>query len=86
MAGEFDQTISIELKRDEAIVLLWYLTREIWNDEHRKLAASYIHPAEPHSLEALLQELVAPLADTGSPSAAGIELRAREHLLKRHVS
>ncbi len=85
MVDEFDQTISIKLKRDEAIVLLWYLSREIWNEDQRNLAATFIDPAEPHSLQALLQELVAPLTDTGSPSALGIELLARKHLLRRNT-
>ena len=50
MLLELDQTISVQLKRDEAIVLLWYLSREIWNEDHLNLAASFIDPAEPHTL------------------------------------
>jgi hypothetical protein len=77
----FDESISVSLKRDEAIVLLWYLTREVWNETN--LRASYVHPAERHSLESLIQELFPPLMDTGAPDAAGIEVAARDHLLRR---
>jgi hypothetical protein len=81
--GRFEEPVSITLKRDEAIVLLWYLTRELWNEDERNLRASFVHPAEPHSLEALLQELIPPLMDTGAPDADEIEIAARDHLLRR---
>jgi hypothetical protein len=81
--GRFEEPISITLKRDEAIVLLWYLTRELWNEDERSLRESFVHPAEAHSLRALLQELIPPLMDTGAPDAAGIEIAARDHLLRR---
>jgi hypothetical protein len=42
--GRFEEPISITLKRDEAIVLLWYLTRELWNEDERNLRASFVHP------------------------------------------
>lgn len=79
----FEELISITLKRDEAIVLLWYLTRELWNEDEKNLRASFVHAAEPHSLRALLQELIPRLKDTGAPDAQGIEIKAREHLLGR---
>ena len=79
----FDEKISITLQRDAAIVQLWYLTRELWNEGESKLYASFVHPAEPHGLHALLQELIHPLMDTGAPDAEGIEHAAREHLLSR---
>jgi hypothetical protein len=42
--------------------------------------------ASPRSiLLALHQELFRPLMDTGGPSAKGIEIARREHLLKRHT-
>lgn len=81
--NRFHDTISIPLKRDEAIVLLWYLSRELWNEGEKNLRASFVHAAEAHSLRALLQELIPPLMDTGAPSAAGIEHAARAHLLSR---
>jgi hypothetical protein len=81
--GRFEEPVSVTLKRDEAIVLLWYLTRELWNEHERNLRASFVHPAEAHSLKALLQELIPPLLDTGAPDAAGIEIAARDHLLRR---
>ena len=80
----FDETITVTLKRDEAVVLLWYLTRELWNENKKNLRASFLHAAEPHGFEALLQELIPPLMDTGAPAAAGIENAARDHLLRRH--
>jgi len=79
----FDEEVPITLRRDEAIVLLWYLTRELWNEKN--LSTSFVHEAEPHSLDALLQELIPPLMDTGTPDAEGIEFRARDHLLARHT-
>jgi hypothetical protein len=82
--GQFDKPISLVLKRDEAIVLLWYLTRELLNEDQKNLRTSFIHSAEPHSLHALLQELIPPLMDTGAPQASGIEDAARSHLLERH--
>ena len=27
----FDEKVSIDLQMDEAVVLLWYLSREVWN-------------------------------------------------------
>ncbi len=87
MAADYrlDESITLKLQRDEAIVLFWYLTRELWVKEDNKLSASFIHPAEVHSLDALVQQLFPPLMDTGSPDAAGIEIAAREHLLKRYT-
>jgi hypothetical protein len=80
----FDDDITVKLKRDEAIVLFWYLTRELWNKNGETLQPSFVHEAESHSLHALMQELIRPLMDTGAPDAAGIEDAAREHLLNRH--
>ena len=51
----FDETIDLKLQRDEAIVLFWYLSREL---DKTHLDGSFIHPAEAHSLHALLQELI----------------------------
>ncbi|HLQ90946.1 MAG TPA: hypothetical protein VK148_13010 [Xanthobacteraceae bacterium] len=82
----FDETITIKLKRDEAIVLFFYLSRELHAvAEEKNLRGSFVHAAEMHSLLCLHQELFRPLMDIGAPSAEGIELAAREHLLKRHV-
>jgi len=81
--SRFDEPITITLKRDEAIVLFWYLTRELWNAAESNLRATFVHAAESHSLEALLQELVPRLTDTGGPDAAGIEHAARDHLVQR---
>jgi hypothetical protein len=81
--SRFAESIIITLKRDEAIVLLWYLSRELWNEGEKNLRSSFVHAAEPHSLHALLQELIWPLKDTGAPDAKGIEQMARDHLLRR---
>jgi hypothetical protein len=79
---DFDRKISLNLQRDEAVVLLWYLTRELWGGE--RLTATCQHPSEPHALEALLQELIPPLLDTGDPKHAdAIHAAARDHLLQR---
>ena len=81
----FDETITIKLKRDEAIVLFVYLHRELYGvADGKNLKASFVHEAELHGLLALHQELLPPLIDV-RPSAEGIELAAREHLLKRHT-
>jgi hypothetical protein len=51
--GYFDESISLTLKRDEAIVLLWYLTRELRNENERNLQASFVHAAEPRVIALL---------------------------------
>lgn len=82
----FDETIALELKRDEAIVLFFYLHRELYMvADEKNLRASFVHDAEVHGLLALHQLLFRPLMDTGAPGAEGIELAAREHLLKRYT-
>ena len=80
-----DEQISLRLRRDEAIVLYEYLIRETWTKEEKNLRASFEHPAEPHSIQAVVQELIPNLIDTGSPEAAGIWAAAREHLLRRYT-
>jgi hypothetical protein len=81
----FGDAVTIKLKRDEAIVLFAYLARELYGvPDEKNLRASFIHPAKVHGLLALHQELFSPLMDTGGPRAEGIEVAAREHLLKRH--
>lgn len=77
----FDKSIIMNLKRDEAIVLAWYLERELVRENEKNLRASFIHAAEVHSLHALLQELMGTADEIDQ--IAGIELIAREHLLKR---
>jgi hypothetical protein len=79
----FDQKVAISLQRDEAIVLLHYLSREIWMQNEGRLNPSIEHPAEAHSLHALVQELLAPLMDTGGPDSAAIHARAKASLMNR---
>lgn len=86
----FDETIAIELKRDEAIVLFLYLHRELYGvADEKNLRGSFVHAAEAHSLLALHQMLFPPLVDIGVnktvEEADAIALAAREHLLKRHT-
>jgi len=82
----FDESIGINLDRDEAIVLFVYLHRELYGDaDGKNLRASFVHPAEEHGLLALHQELFRAVMDIGAPGNEGIELAAREHLLKRHT-
>ena len=82
----FDETITVKLKRDEAIVLFAYLDRELYRvADAKNLRGSFVHGAEEHGLLALHQELFGPLMDIGTPNAQGIEVKAREHLLKRHT-
>ena len=76
----FDERINISLRRDEAIVLANWLGREVHNYP-QKVRASFIHAAEEHSLLALLQEFWAATDDIDQ--IVGIEIIAREHLLKR---
>jgi len=81
---DFERKIDVSLQRDEAIVLYWYLTRVAPLHQDSPLAGTFEHPSEPHSLEALVQELVSPLMDTGHPETAdAIIAAAREHLLAR---
>jgi len=79
----FDERINLTLTRDEAIVLGWYLERELVTENEKNLRASFIHPAEAHSLHGLLQELYRSSDDIDQ--IAGIGVVAREHLLKRHT-
>ena len=82
-AYDFDATIAIKLRRDEAIVLQGYLVRELWRSDPGGLQSSITHPAEAHSLEGLLQELIQPLIDTGGPDSDAIHAAAVEHLMAR---
>ena len=82
----FDEKITIKLTRDEAIVLFAYLARELYDvADEKNLRASFVHAAEVHGLLALHQALWPTLLDIGMPGAEGIELQAREHLLKRYT-
>lgn len=79
-----NEKIAITLRRDEAIVLLWYLSREVWKARGERLRPTFEHPAEEHALEAALTALIPPLGDAGGPDdTTGIERAAREHLLRR---
>ena len=82
----FDEKVSIDLQMDEAVVLLWYLSREVWNRGMARLDGTFDHPAESHGVQALLQELARRLIHTGSERARGIEQAARESLMLRYRS
>lgn len=85
MAMRFDEKINLKLATDEAVVLLSFLSRELWNRNAERLAGSIEHPAEFHALHALLQELFPPLLWTGDPNAEDILPAARDSLLARHT-
>ena len=78
----FDEPIDISLRRDEAIVLAGWLGRELHNEPQKNVRASFVHPAEEHSLLALLHKLWRTSDDIDQ--IAGIDIMAREHL-KRHA-
>ncbi len=77
--------VTVDLRMDEAVVLLWYLSREVWNHNLSRLAATFDHPAERHGIQSLLQELATRLIHTGSERMDGIEDVARESLMRRHT-
>jgi hypothetical protein len=83
-ANELDRKITFSLHHDESIVLYRFLSREIWQHDEARLRSAYENPAESHSLQALLQELVSPLMDTGGADADQIYAAAANHLLRRH--
>ena len=81
---DFERKINVSLQRDEAIVLATFLGRELWKYDDARLKPTFEHPSEPHSLEALLQELIYPLMDTGHPEEHdAIVAAAQEHLMRR---
>src|SRR4051794_11060667 len=63
---------------DEAIVLLWYLSREVWNRGSSRLEGTFDHPAERHGVRALLQELAARLIKTARNACGTLSLRRGE--------
>ena len=81
----FDEKVSINLGMHEAVVLLWYLAREVWNGGSARLEGTFDHSAEHHSVQALLQELAARLIHTGGKEASQIEEGARESLMHRYA-
>jgi hypothetical protein len=82
----FDEKVSISLRMDEAVALFWYLSREVWNRGSARLEGTFDHPAEHHSVQALLQELAARLIHTGGNEASQIEQAARESVMHRYAS
>ncbi len=61
------------------------ISREVWNHNLSRLAATFDHPAERHGIQSLLQELATRLIHTGSERMDGIEDVARESLMRRHT-
>ena len=81
---EFDAKITIALTRDEAIVLRWFLSREIWNKGAERLRSAIEHPSEEHAFNGLLQAFAPPLFDTGDPKYADeIHTAAQAHHMAR---
>jgi len=81
----FDEEVIVNLRMDEAVVLLWYLSREVWNRGSVRLQGTFDHPAEHHSVQALLQELAVRLIHTGGKESSQIEQAARESLMHRYT-
>lgn len=79
-----NQPVRLNLATDEAVVMLWFLTRELWGDQDR-LAKCTEHPAEFHALHALLQELIQPLMWTGGTDSDEICRAARDSVMARHT-
>ena len=83
-AYDFTQKITLALPRDEAIVLLWHLTRELWGNHGGPLSRSFTNDAEAHALEGLLQELIQPLIDTGGENGEAIHAQAVRRVIDRY--
>ena len=81
----FDEKVSINLRMGEAVVLLWYLSREVWNRGSARLEGTFDPPAEHHSVQGLLQELAARLILTGGKEVSQIEQATRESLMRRYA-
>jgi hypothetical protein len=80
----FDEKVTVNLRLDEAIVLLAYLVREVWGHGSSRLEGTYDYPAETHGVQALLQELFRPLVYVGTERFRGIEDTARESVMRRY--
>ena len=80
-----DETVTLTLKVDEAIVLGCFLSRELWNQGGERLSGCIEHPAETHAVHSLLQELVPTLVRTGGPHAEENENTARASLIARYT-
>jgi hypothetical protein len=85
MAMHLDETVTLTLKVDEAIVLGCFLSRELWNQGGERLSGCIEHPAETHALHSLLQEFVPTLVRTGGPHAEENESMARASLIARYT-
>ena len=81
--SELNDYVRITLRRDEAIVLQFFLARELGRSEAGKLQASFAHPAEELSVEGLLHELGPRLPETGGPDGDALHKAAIEHLMAR---
>jgi hypothetical protein len=84
-AMHLDETVTLTLKVDEAIVLGCFLSRELWNQGGERLTGCIEHPAETHALHSLLQELVPTLVQAGGPHAEENENTARASLISRYT-
>jgi hypothetical protein len=48
--NQFDKRISIDLSQDEAIVLCFYLTRQLWEEEEKNLRQKLCSPGRATQL------------------------------------
>jgi hypothetical protein len=79
--NDLNEWIQFTLRRDEVIVLQFFLARELGRSDANSLR--FAHRAEELSLEGLLHELDPRLPETGGPDGDAIYKAAIEHLMAR---
>lgn len=80
---DFDEPIKLTLRYDEAVILQAYLGRELDTHAEARLAPTFEHPAELHTLLALQQELIPRIPETGGPDGDAILSGALAHMMRR---
>jgi hypothetical protein len=83
MGDALDERILVKLQRDEAIVMYWYLTRELLRDGAKRLKPTFASPAEELALEGLMHELSPTLSGPATPEYDVEHEAALEHLSAR---
>lgn len=83
MTEHFNEKIPLQLKRDEATVLFWYLTRHFLTEGGLRMKASFDHPAEELALEGLMHEMMPQLSGPKASISETEYLGALEHLSAR---
>jgi hypothetical protein len=83
MTERLDAELTIRLKRDEAIVLFWYLGRHLYSEDGARLRATFDHPAEELALGELFHEMIPQLSGPATPEYDAEYRAAIEHLAAR---